>query len=475
MTLVLLLIRILLAGTFGVAGVGKLFDREGSRTAVRAFGAPPFAVPAIALLLPIAELACAVALLTAPLAIWGAWGSLALLVLFVVVIVASLARGVRPNCHCFGQIQSSPIGWGTVVRNVVLGLFASLVIFQGPGLTILGGVARVANSGWALLALAMLAVALGILAGWAIVHLLRMNGRLLLRLEAAEARLGIKVNPDAPGLSIGVLPPAFRLQFEDRSLTGEMLRTSRTPALVLFVAQNCGACDALLPELAEWQTTYADRLSFPVVARGEIDAVQSKFKDVAIRDVFPTPDREIEEMFRVTGTPAAVLIRDGLIASHVVLGADGIREVVEKVALPKPLSQGDRLPAALLSDLEGRRLDLRTVAGRRSVLVFWSGSCGFCQAMIPDLKAWEASQPKDAPVVFIASGSIEANRAAGLSSRLLLDPRFAVSRSLGAEATPSAMVIDEGGRLASQIVVGAPNVWEMIRGLDADVVAKRLA
>jgi hypothetical protein len=36
---------------------------------------------------------------------------LALLVLFIVAIAVTLARGRKPDCHCFGQLHSKPIGW----------------------------------------------------------------------------------------------------------------------------------------------------------------------------------------------------------------------------------------------------------------------------------------------------------------------------------------------------------------------------
>jgi uncharacterized membrane protein YphA (DoxX/SURF4 family) len=64
--------RLLLAGVFIAAGVGKLLDPSGSRRALRACGVsePLSGVGAVAL--PIAELATAAALLVEPSAAWGA-------------------------------------------------------------------------------------------------------------------------------------------------------------------------------------------------------------------------------------------------------------------------------------------------------------------------------------------------------------------------------------------------------------------
>ncbi len=80
---------------------------------------------------PLAELAAAVALVPRASAWWGALGALALLLLFVAGIGANLARGKRPDCHCFGQIHSAPAGWQALVRNGVLAAVAALVLWQG--------------------------------------------------------------------------------------------------------------------------------------------------------------------------------------------------------------------------------------------------------------------------------------------------------------------------------------------------------
>ena len=131
MQLTLLLFRPLLSAVFGVAGVTKLLDQRGTREAVKNFGAPATLAPALALLLPIAELAIAVALLFKSYAWWGALAALLLLAVFILVIGLSLARGQTHDCHCFGQIYSRPLGWPTLARNIVFALGAGFVIWQG--------------------------------------------------------------------------------------------------------------------------------------------------------------------------------------------------------------------------------------------------------------------------------------------------------------------------------------------------------
>ena len=78
-----LVVQVLLAAVFATAGVGKLLDLPGSRRALADFGVPERAAPIAALLLPLAELATAVALVLHPSARWGAVGALVLLLAFI--------------------------------------------------------------------------------------------------------------------------------------------------------------------------------------------------------------------------------------------------------------------------------------------------------------------------------------------------------------------------------------------------------
>ena len=117
MEVALLVARLLLAGVFLVAGVAKLADRAGSRQAIVDFGLPARLATPLGIVLPLAELAVAVALIPVSTAWWGALGALALLLLFTAGIGINLARGRQPECHCFGQLHSAPAGWSTLIRN----------------------------------------------------------------------------------------------------------------------------------------------------------------------------------------------------------------------------------------------------------------------------------------------------------------------------------------------------------------------
>src|ERR1700674_1163700 len=131
MSIIVLAARLLLAAVFTVAGIAKLLDLAGSRKSLADFGVPAWLSKPLGVFLPLAELVCAAALIPSASAVWGARGVAALLAIFIAGISINLARGRTPDCHCFGQLSSSPVSWKTLARNVVLLALAGVVVAQG--------------------------------------------------------------------------------------------------------------------------------------------------------------------------------------------------------------------------------------------------------------------------------------------------------------------------------------------------------
>jgi peroxiredoxin len=329
---------LLLAVVFVVAGAAKLADRAGSRKALADFGVPSSLATPLATLLPLAELAVAAALIPAASAWWGALGALALLLLFVAGISINLARGRKPDCHCFGQLHSAPAGWRTLARNGALAAIAGFVLWAGyegsagpSAISWLG-----ALSAAQLLGLLGGVLVLSLLAGqwWFLVHLLRQNGRLLVRLEAVEATLaegGSVVGPSqngtpfnqAEGPPVGSAAPEFTLSgLYGETLTLEALRSSGKPLMMLFTDPGCGPCNAMLPDVGRWQEEHANKLTLSLVSRGEVEENKTKAQEHALKNVVLQKEWEVSESYEVRGTPSALLISpDGKIASPVAGGA----------------------------------------------------------------------------------------------------------------------------------------------------------
>jgi uncharacterized membrane protein YphA (DoxX/SURF4 family) len=90
--------RLLVAVVFAVAAVAKLTDREGTREAMGAFGAPDRLAPVLALTLPAVELGVTGLLVFSATALAGAIGALLLLLLFSAAIALNLMMSLaRPR------------------------------------------------------------------------------------------------------------------------------------------------------------------------------------------------------------------------------------------------------------------------------------------------------------------------------------------------------------------------------------------
>jgi thiol-disulfide isomerase/thioredoxin/uncharacterized membrane protein YphA (DoxX/SURF4 family) len=479
----LVLARIVLVGVFAVAGFAKLQDLVGFRKTAIAFGVPTRISKLVAIAVPLFELAIAVLLLRASTA-WGAGLlALALLTVFTAAIVANLARGEKTPCQCFGQLSSKPIGWSTLGRNGLLGICAGSVIVGGHAQPSLMGVWT--GSAPSSMAILISVIALAALGGqtWLIFHLFKQHGRLLLRLDEIEKRLGVvpteqRVAVPAPqGLPVGIAAPSFTLPALDGSIVRlDHLQKDKRTIVLIFSDPECGPCKALVPQIRRWQREHARQIRIAVLSRRSDQAKSERSSRDGPDDILLQSRREVADLYRVAGTPSAVLIRsDGAIGSPLATGADAIAALITTAlaisAEPaksdaqvssgahlrkSSLAIGEPAPTLRLRDLEGRPIS--GVQGR-TLLLFWNPNCGFCQRMLPDLKAIESERQADAPtIVIVSAGTVEANRGMGLRSIIALDVEFSVGRQFGANGTPSAVLIDAEGRIGSALAVGAPQV-----------------
>ncbi len=501
MDMALLIARLVLAGVFVIAAAAKLQDRTASREALAGFGLPLRLTTPLGWALPLAELIIAAALVPPVVAWWGGLGGLALLILFTAAIVRSLVRGERPDCRCFGQLHAAPIGWPTLLRNGLLALLAAFVVGAGwsdPGPSAVGWVAGLPPHERpgvivGLLALVLLAAVIWILVG----GVLAQQTQLLTRLKAIEARLdeveGRPVErPEAGsldrGLPVGAPAPAFTLpdlDGERRSLTG-LLGRGR-PILLLFVASDCQPCAALIPKIVDWHREHGDTVTIVLVSSGSPEDNRAMFGGLGDVPVLLQAGSEVADVYAPGWTPAAVLVASaGRVASFASYGDQAIGALVAHAAVAPTVpflpslngrpklgllsvvgngrpGLGQPAPAVALPDLQGGTVDLRDYRGRDTVVVFWNPNCQHCQQLGDDLRRWEAEPARGAPRLFVvSSGSIEANRAFGFRSAIALDETFKTAKAFGVEGTPSAVLVDSDGRIASTVGTGARDVLALV-------------
>jgi thiol-disulfide isomerase/thioredoxin/uncharacterized membrane protein YphA (DoxX/SURF4 family) len=468
---VIVLARLALCAVFAFAGMQKLRDRAGFRDGLSAFGVPLTLREPVALAIIALELAVAAALLFDESAAAGAIGAAGLLAIFTTVLIAHLARGKRPACNCFGAVKTRPIGWPNVARNLVLITLAGAVAARGsqaPLLpTLVSGLATLSTQALIGALLAAIVAMLGVLC-YLMVESIRQQGRILLRLDALEATAaheGAPVLEAQPGLPIGSIAPAFSLATldgPDASL--ELLEADERPVLLLFTNPHCGPCRALLSEVVRWQQNYASALTIAILSTGSA-ADNRKESAPGLQRVLLQGERDVAERYQVYGTPGAVFVYEGRIASHVAQGADAIRSLVagflDSGAQPTP-PIGAAAPELTLMTDDETKIVLSQPREGDSVLLFWNSQCGFCSSLLPALRAWEAQrQEGDAELLIVTAERLDAQ--IGLVSTVVLDPAGRASAAFGAGGTPMAIRIDSQGRVASGLAAGGEAVLELLR------------
>jgi len=465
--------RLVLALVFLVAGWAKLSDRPGSQRAVADFGFPESLARPIGILLPIAELATAIALLVSAWSRVGGASAVALLAFFVVAISASLARGQRPGCNCFGQVHSAPIGPKTLARNIVLAAGAVLVVVEGPGNFISSWIDRGSATLW-------VAVGGGVaIAGlaWFVLNLTAQQGKLLERIDALEEGRGHDAHAHhahGSGLPVGETAPAFSLPStsgETVSLDGLLARGR--PVVLVFASQECQACTEVLPDVARWQREYDDALTIAVLSGGDPDINKAKAVDNGLATIALQRTDEVAKAYGYMGTPGAVVVwSDGTIATPVVAGSDAVRDLIPHAATdlhrPSPSSPGpevgDDAPPIELPDLGGRTVSLADLRGASTLVLFWRQSCGYCAGMLDELREWDRSRSNGAPQLLVVSTSTAAeHEGMDLVSPVVLDARGEAMAAYGANGTPIGLLVDGDGRVASGLAVGAVAVMELAR------------
>lgn len=126
--------RWMLAGILLIAGITKLFDREGFIQAVELYRVLPARLTRVfALCLPYLEVISGFGLLV------GLWTraatmlAIALFVSFAIAIAINVARGKDLDCHCFGKLRQEKTSPVSLFRNFVFALLAIHVSIFADG------------------------------------------------------------------------------------------------------------------------------------------------------------------------------------------------------------------------------------------------------------------------------------------------------------------------------------------------------
>jgi thiol-disulfide isomerase/thioredoxin/uncharacterized membrane protein YphA (DoxX/SURF4 family) len=488
--ILVLLSRLLLAVVFAVAAIAKFYDPEGTKKAFQDFGFGKALIRVGAAGLPVVEIVTAFLLITPSTGWYGGLFSLLLLALFTIILASAVAQGKQAECHCFGQFSSKPVGWGSLVRNLLLLAPAGLIVYGAQPTTPFGLYLQLERllAGGGFLFYVLIFSCLTLLG--VIVYYQRRSitlQRELLANMPAGAGSGQEsghqhhehMTSPEEGLPIGATVPDFALpDMQGKEVTFEQLLMRGRPLLFFFMSPTCAPCKALLPEIGKWQEELAGKVDFIFFSRGSVEENAAKLPRLGGQIHLLQSKREVAELFKAKWTPTAVLVNtDGLIASRLAPGdalikdlIDAIKEKVDNLDYvengrgmsPGELKIGDELPEFKLPDTKGENVTDKLIRGKKTLALFWGLDCPHCQRMLPEIKAWEKVPANGVQLVIFSSGDAEKNRALDMRSPVVLDDDGKVGSELGMFGTPSAVLIDEAGKIVSETAVGSEQIWSLV-------------
>lgn len=335
--MILLAARLLLAAVFAVAAAGKLFGRSRTVETLAEFGVPESLRQPTAIVLPLAELAIAVALLPAASAAWGALAAALLLAIFTAAVARTLLQGREVDCNCFGSLGPSRISRWTLARNALLLVLAGAVAIAAQSDPGTSAVAWLANLDTAQLALlgagvAIVLAALNLVFFW---QLMRQNGRLLNQFEALEAGGG-GAAPTGP--QPGDFAPSFALPALGGGGFGlEELLASGRGLVVVVTDPGCGACEPLLPEIGRLQRDPQTPVPLVMISRGDHDANLAKAREHGLEPVLIEEEFEVSRALGIHGAPGAVrLDAEGRYLAKPSMGTERVGILLDELAAVSP-------------------------------------------------------------------------------------------------------------------------------------------
>jgi peroxiredoxin len=163
--------------------------------------------------------------------------------------------------------------------------------------------------------------------------------------------------------------------------------------------------------------------------------------------------------------PSAVLAPS---PAAVLAAAAPLEQPNDSPATRTPLARGTLAPPFSLAEVQGGRIALSQLLGRPLLLIFFDPECGHGTRLVPDLLYCSPDGLDGRPLpVVVGEGGFEQVRSLfvdnGVRSPVFHDPDGAVAAAYGIEGTPTGYLLDAGGRIAADPLVGVDAIVAQAR------------
>jgi peroxiredoxin len=330
---------------------------------------------------------------------------------------------------------------------------------------------------------------LGMLAALGILyHVVRAQGRLLIRLEALESsRQNFELPRAEPeGLAVGEAISGFSLpDFTGRPIRLDEIRAKQI--LLVNWSPACGFCERIAPDLGRLgEALHKHDTELVLVAHRDVESNRrvadehGVAQNVVLQDGSPPI-----AAFAGLGTPVAYLLdQDRRVARPLAVGSDAVLALAQDVAASDArigsersvnesrlerngLKSGTPAPEFELPTLDGRSVALGDYGGAQLLLLFSDPHCGPCNALLPELARLHRDHGDELPMLMITRGEVAENRAHiaehGIDFTIALQPGWRISKQYGIFETPVAFLIDEEGRLLTGVARGRDEILAVVR------------
>jgi len=178
---------------------------------------------------------------------------------------------------------------------------------------------------------------------------------------------------------------------------------------------------------------------------------------------------------KIIGRQGEILRRIELVE---LVARDG--SVVERDEAGHPhegLPIGALFPDFSLPDIAGEVVSLDDLRAAKLPILFLfvSPTCNPCKALVPEIEDWQANLDGKVKIVFLSNGSAEDNvekLGGGTEKVILLQDQREIAEMVQAKWTPTAVLVDSTGRIASHAAAGDTAIRQLVAQIhDSDLTA----
>jgi uncharacterized membrane protein YphA (DoxX/SURF4 family)/peroxiredoxin len=139
----------------------------------------------------------------------------------------------------------------------------------------------------------------------------------------------------------------------------------------------------------------------------------------------------------------------------------------QKHAAQVGLPLGSEAPPFELAAYEGGTTSLTKLLsyGKPLLLIFTNPSCGPCVVLFAEVKKWQHSHSEQLTIALVSFGTIKENFVNVARNRLgqvLLQQKREVAEKYGAKLTPTAVLVNTSGRIASPLAAGSDEIRSLL-------------